>query len=119
MAHAYTYGGVPPEALHANVMLWPTSAAERSALTYALTASAGAGWGLPDAASTARWPGASFGPRTDAPNGAKAMTRAPRVPRRSRPAHGLPSARSLSVQPQRVGLVHIHHVEIGSVITYT
>src|SRR2546426_10509631 len=60
--HAYTYGGVPPDALHANVILWPTSAAERSALTWALSASAGATPEFAEAAWTTGGPGARAGP---------------------------------------------------------
>src|SRR2546429_8293167 len=63
--HAYTYGGVPPDALHANVILWPTSAAERSALTWALSASAGADPAFRGATFTGRGAGARAraGPR--------------------------------------------------------
>src|SRR2546427_7534331 len=71
--HAYTYGGVPPDALHANVMLWSTSAAERSALTWALSASAGATPGLAEAAWTTGGPGGRAGP---APSPAHVGTRA-------------------------------------------
>src|SRR5439155_24414176 len=60
--HAYTYGGVPPDALHANVILWPTSAAERSALTWALSASAGATPEFAEAAWTTGGPGPSARP---------------------------------------------------------
>src|SRR2546422_9817757 len=60
--HAYTYGGVPPDALHANVILWPTSAAERSALTWALSASAGATPEFAEAAWTTGGPGPGAGP---------------------------------------------------------
>src|SRR2546421_12872782 len=71
--HAYTYGGVPPDALHANVILWPTSAAERSALTWALRASAGATPEFAEAAWTTRGPGPSAGP---APRPGHVRTRA-------------------------------------------
>src|SRR5438445_13168295 len=54
-------------------MLWSTSAAGRSALTWALTASAGATPGLAEAAWTTRGPGASAGP---APSPAHVGTRA-------------------------------------------
>src|SRR5256884_2618877 len=91
--HAYTYGGVPPDALHANVILWPTSAAERSALTWALRASAGA---TPEFAEA---PWATRGPRPSprpAPSpghvGTRARTssttRSTKLPARARAAIG-------------------------------
>src|SRR5207249_11342200 len=92
--HAYTYGGVPPDALHANVILWPTSAAERSALTWELSASAGATPEFAEAAWTTGGPGARAArPRVRATPGRERGRVAPGVLRRSRPAQGLPSAR--------------------------
>src|SRR2546425_10259393 len=73
--HAYTYGGVPPDALHANVILWPTSAAERSALTWALRASAGAAPEFAEAAWTTGGPRPSARPApSPGPLGARART---------------------------------------------
>src|SRR2546430_7313358 len=60
------------------ILLWSTSAAERSALTYALTASAGATPGLAEAAWTTGCPDARVGP---APNPPPAETRAKEVGR--------------------------------------
>src|SRR2546428_4967070 len=89
--HAYTYGGVPPDALHANVILWPTSAAERSALTWALNASAGAAPEFAEAAWTTGGPRASACPAPRSGHlGTRARTsstrRATTLPARARAA---------------------------------
>src|SRR3989449_9632879 len=91
--HAYTYGGVPPDALHANVILWPTSAAERSALTWALNASAGATPEFAEAAWATGGPGPSAGPApSPGPVGTGAGGRSTRgattLPARARAALG-------------------------------
>src|SRR5438094_7973172 len=93
--HAYTYGGVPPDALHANVILWPTSAPERSALTWALSASAGATPEFAEAAWTTGGPGARAGPPPSAgPARTRARTKRTRIAT-TLPAHGRATTRTL------------------------
>src|SRR6266581_4992993 len=88
---ANTYGGVPPEAVHVKVMLWPRSAAGGSALTEALNGSIGVGSGparrAPKSGPALAWRNADHGPlhagtRATASN----IARAAMLPARARGA---------------------------------